>query len=200
MAGPRNAYQKEKIIYDIVNSSSSPISFNKIVRIAKKDYNLTSGAVQAAINRCLKPEASFSIFETKVMSLEKNRVLRYFSTNPTAFSEVPHLDIEDLLNSYQKMQKGEFIYTEDDAILPLFLPPDQAQILSSLVNLSEEYNSVGDLFSKALMAFLKKNIRKDILIKAIEKSKRNTMGAFDDEIKEENSEILKKNSKQEELV
>lgn len=200
VGGPRNAYQKEKIIYDIVSSSSEPVSFNDIVRIAKKDYNLTSGAVQAAINRCLKQEAIFPIYEKKVMSIEKNRVLRYFSTNTTAFSDVPHPDINDLLNSYGKIQKGELIFTEDDAILPLYLPSDQAHILQSLVEFSEEYRSVGDLFSKALMDFLKNNIPKEILIQAIQKSNETGSDASEIQSDEGNLKNVKQISKQEDLV
>lgn len=168
MGGPRNPYQKEKIIFEIINSSNKPIAFNEIAKIAKNDYNFTSGATQAAIERCLNPQALFPIFEKKVFFPENNRIIRFFSTNLTTFDEISQPSIDELLTSYQRIKEGEMIHTEEETILPLYLSKDQAEILEILVEKNDNFKSVGDLFSQALMTFLKNSITRENLLEAIE--------------------------------
>ncbi len=168
MGGPRNPYQKEKIIFEIINSSNKPIAFNEIAKIAKNDYNFTSGATQAAIERCLNSQAIFPIFEKKVFFPENNRIIRFFSTNLTTFDEISQPSISELLTSYQRIKEGEMIHTEEETILPLYLSKDQAEILEILVEKNDNFKSVGDLFSQALMTFLKNSITRENLLEAVE--------------------------------
>ena len=159
----------ERRVYEFINSQEEPVSFHKI----QKFLEMSPGALQATVVRCLKQDSKFKIYEGKKISKKNNRPIRVFSVNPSKISalNIPH--ISDLHDLYQKVMFGNVFEVENNYILPLNMDEQTTKILMQLINISPKFESMGDLFSKAIMKYLKESISKDLIGKAIQNLTKN---------------------------
>lgn len=181
MGGKRNPFFKEKAIYEYIKEQSEPVSFHQIQKQLSEEHGFSVGAIQAAIDRCTKEGAYFPIFEKKVISPQTNRNIRVFSTYPEDLVTISDPSMEELLNIYGNVQSGKLIQFNQEAILPLYLKLDQAKILQNLVHLNPDYQSIGDLFSQAVMDLLSSKVSKEQIQEA--------MNLIREETSEENSDM-----------
>ncbi len=154
----------ERRVFEYINSQDEPVSFHKI----QKFLDMSAGSLQATVLRCMKPQAKFKIYEGKGISKRNNRSTRVFSINPSKIStlNIPH--ISDLHDLYQKVIFGNVFEVENNYILPLNMDEQTTKILMQLISISPKYKSIGDLFSQAMMKYLKESISKDLIGQAIQ--------------------------------
>ena len=159
----------ERRVFEYVNSQDDPVSFHSI----QKFLDMTPGALQATVLRCMKSDSKFKIYEGKRISKKNNRAIRVFSVNPSKISALNIPNISDLHDMYQNIMFGNVFEVENRYILPLNMDEQTTKILMQLINISPKYKSIGDLFSQAIMKYLKESISKDLIGKAIQNLNKN---------------------------
>jgi hypothetical protein len=155
----RNPQKNELVLYEFISNQSNPVSFYDI----EQGLKMTPGAVQATIKRCLREEAQYRIYETKIISTKTNRITRVFTHNPNLIKDQDPIDLELIKTEYIKLHAGELIEEKNHIILPLKLDKTTTKILEEICVLSPKIKNIGMLFSEAAMAFLKEKVPKDII-------------------------------------
>ena len=162
----RNPKEKEHQVYAYLREQNRVVSFHEMF----KDLKMSDGALQATIKRCLKPNAAFRIYESSKISEKTSRKIRIFTYNPEVLSS-PVLNIEDLYKLASKIHSGEIIKSGTEYVLPLGLDENTTNLLIKITEISDNINSIGELFSKALTQYIKKEIPRSIITRAIQKLK-----------------------------
>ena len=166
-SNPNNLKQpklNERRVFDFLKIQIEPVSYH----IMQKSLDMTTGALQATIERCLKPNSNFRIYEGKKISKLNDRLIRVFSVNQSKISDLNIPDISDLHDIYQNVVGGNIFQVQNNYILPLSMDEQTTKILKQLVRISPNHESIGDLFSKAMMKYLKESISKDLINQAIQ--------------------------------
>ena len=159
----------ERRVFEFINSQEDPVSFHRI----QKFLDMSPGGLQATVVRCLKPDAKFKIYEGKKISKKNNRAIRVFSVNPSKILalNIPHISV--LHDLYKKVILGDVFEVENNYVLPLSMDEKTTKILMQLISISPKYESIGDLFSQAMMKYLKESISKDLIGQAIQNLNKN---------------------------
>ena len=154
----------ERRVFDFLKMQTEPVSYHKM----HKSLDMTTGALQATIERCLKSHSTFRIYEGKKISKQNDRLIRVFSVSQSKISNLNIPDIADLHEIYQNVIAGNIFQLENNYILPLSMDEQTTKILMQLVKISPNHKSIGDLFSQAMMKYLKESISKDKIDQAIQ--------------------------------
>lgn len=159
----------ERHVFEFIKKQNEPVSYHEIQK--SLEDTMSSGAYQGAVKRCLQSGANFRIYEGKKISEKKDRLIRVFSVNPSKVFHIP--DVSELHKLYQKVMSGNVFKLENNYILPLNMDERITQILMQLVKKSSNLESIGDLFSKALMKYLKESVSEGLIDQAKQKVEEN---------------------------
>jgi len=139
------------------------ISFHQI----QMALGLSPGALQAVINRCLKSDSQFRIYESTGISDKNKRFTRLFSVVPLNVPP-PISNLHYLLNNVQQLKEGDIIDLGEFSILPLKLDKMTLNLLSSIPKISKEYSSISILFKSALEHFFKDQLSPELKKQALQ--------------------------------
>ena len=143
-----DALEKEKKIYDFI-THNGPASFYEI----QKALEYSSGAIQAAVKRCISEKADYRLFESTRVSPMNHRLTRVFQT--TNIEET--LDIEQIFEEHEKISRGEILDKDTNVIIPFELDKSTMDVLQEIINVTE-IDNIGGLFKEALMSYLQREV------------------------------------------
>jgi hypothetical protein len=157
MARVRNPFAKDSQVFAFIKEHEllhhAPVSFHAI----QKALGFTSGTLQTTLTRLLHSGGPFRIYETTRISSINNRIQRMFTTQPELANIPPIPKLDRLLIELESLSAGNLIDLGNEAILPLKMDKPTIRILQEIVSLSDEFSSVGALFSTAIMTYLQKH-------------------------------------------
>ena len=141
------AIELEKKILEYLKSKTEPVKFYNLY----KDLNLTSGGAQTAIRRMQK----------KKMVFKKKRVTRFEN-----YIWYKDFDIESSVIDLK---------SQNEIIFPLRLNRIIGLILQEIPELTQEYDTLTELFKDAIISFfhskISEELRREAVIQAIKRGK-----------------------------
>ena len=161
----------ERNLYEFIKKQNDLISYHNLQR-SLKDI-MTSGAFQGAVKRCLLPDANFKIYEGRKISEKKDRLIRVFSVDPSKVSDLDLPELPVIVDIYENVKDGNVFDLDNSFILPFKLNRKDTQIFKELVKISPNIESMGDLFSKALMKYFEESVSKGLIDQAKQKGDEN---------------------------
>ncbi len=151
---------KDREIYEFIQVQERHVSFYEI----QQGTGMSSGAVQAAISRCLKKNSNYRIYERQQLSdRSTNRIIRVFSDRSELLEKAATFDFltlfetqEKLIETNEKLLQGKIIPSLDGTahILPLEIKNKNFYELEYIVNTREELNSIRDLIVKLIGTYM----------------------------------------------
>ena len=154
----------ERNLYEFIKKQNDLISYHNLQR-SLKDV-MTSGAFQGAVKRCLLPDANFKIYEGRKISEKKDRLIRVFSVDSSKVSDLDLPELPVIVDIYENIEDGNVFELDNSLILPFKLNREDTQIFKELVKISPNIESMGDLFSKALMKYFEESVSKSLIEQA----------------------------------
>ena len=155
--------------FNYIKKQIEPISYHNI----QKSKIVSPGILQATVTRCLNPDSNFRIYEGQKISKQKDRLIRVFSANPSKVSDLNIPNLSKLIEIYNNVIGGNVFDVGTNFFLPLKMDEQTTQILKELVEISQNHETIGDLFSKAMMKYLEESISKSLIDKAKQNAEEN---------------------------
>jgi len=152
----------DRLVFNYIKKQIEPISYHNI----QKSKIVSPGILQATVTRCLNPDSNFRIYEGQKISKQKDRLIRVFSANPSKVSDLNIPNLSELIEIYKNVISGNVFEADNNFFLPLKMDEPTTQILKELVEISKNHESIGDLFSKAMMKYLEESISKSLIEQA----------------------------------
>ena len=158
-----NPIEKEKKVFDYLSlkheQGVDPISFHQI----QSALNISSGALQATVNRSLKSDAEYRIYETTGISEKNKQFTRKFTiVPPNVETTPPFSNLQTILNQIQKLQTGELLEMGNLTILPLKIDKLTVQLLETIPKVDSSIGSLTDLFKNALSYYIQDKLSPEV--------------------------------------
>ena len=152
----------DRLVFNYIKKQIEPISYHNI----QKSKIVSPGVLQATVDRLIIPDSNLRIYEGKEISKQKDRLIRVFSANPSKVSDLNLPNLSELIKIYKNVIGGNVFGVENNFFLPLKMDEQTTQILMKLVEISPNHESIGELFSKAIMKYLEEGVSKALIKQA----------------------------------
>ena len=152
----------DRLVFNYIKKQNEPISYHNI----QKSNIVSTGVLQATIERLVNPNSNFRIYKGKSISKQNDRFIKVYSVDPSKVSDLQFPYLSELVEIHNNIVGGNVFEIENNFFLPLKMDEQTTQILMELVEISPNHKSIGDLFSKAIMKYLEEGVSKGLIKKA----------------------------------